>query len=338
MVIRPPQRPQMMMPCSSAVPSRGGPVRAVRGGVGGQPGEVGLVLLHGDVSGVGAGDERDPFLARQHGDDRLAAGQLPVAAPAEGERAGIAGIVQDAQDDVVLQRFPVQVARAGAGAVPPGEGQPFGVERLHAGGRRPGGLEGGEQAPQGALDGGVGVEGDVPGGVVGQPDGQRGDQLAASGLGDDPAAQPGPDEMELCLGELPFHAQQEPVIEVPRVVEAVFVADQGAGQAAQSGELVPVGGVAGQPGAFQAEHDPGPAQRHLGDQVLESFPVGGRGAGVALVDVDHGDLVCRPAEADRLAAQVVLADRGLGVVDDLLEAGLADVQKRRSGQMGGGHL
>ncbi len=30
-------------------------------------------------------------------------------------------------------------------------------------------------------------------------------------------------------------------------------------------ELVPVGGVAGQPGAFQAEHDPGPAQRDLGD-------------------------------------------------------------------------
>src|SRR5216683_5910208 len=74
-------------------------------------------------------------------------------------------------------------------------------------------------------------------------------------------------------------------------------------------ELVPVGGVAGQPGAFQPEHDPGPAQGDLGDQVLEAFPAGRRGAGVALVDVDHGDLIGRPAEADRLAAQVVLADR-----------------------------
>jgi hypothetical protein len=107
--------------------------------------------------------------------------------------------VQHAQHDVVLQRFPVQLAFAGAGAVPPGEGQPGGVERLDAGRRRPGCLELGEQPPQGALDGGVGVEGDVPGGVVGQPDGQRGDQLAAAGLGDDPAAQPGPDEMELSL-------------------------------------------------------------------------------------------------------------------------------------------
>src|SRR5215471_13796519 len=47
-----------------------------------------------------------------------------------------------------------------------------------------------------------------------------------------------------------------------------------------------------------------PAQGDLGDQVLEAFPVGGGGAGVALVDVDDGDLVSRPAQADRLAAQV----------------------------------
>ena len=183
----------------------------------------------------------------------------------------------------------------------------------------------------GAADGGVGVEDDVPGGVVGQADGQRDDQLAAAGLGHDPAAQPGPDEMQLGFGHLAFHAEQEPVVEVAGVIEAVFVADQGAGHAAQLEELVPVGVVAGQPGAFQAEHDPGPAQGHLGDQLLESFPVGGAGAGLALVDVDHGDLAGGPAQRDRPAAQVVLADRGLGVVDDLLEAGLADIEQRGPG-------
>jgi hypothetical protein len=46
---------------------------------------------------------------------------------------------------------------------------------------------------------------------------------------------------------------------------------------------------------------------------------------VALVDVDHGDLVSRPAQRDRPAAQVVLADGGFGVVNDLLEAGLPDI-------------
>jgi hypothetical protein len=231
---------------------------------------------------------------------------------------------------VVAQRLPVDLALAGSFVVPPGEGQPGGIECLHAGGGRPGGLERGEQVLQGALDGGVGVEDDVPGGVVDQAGRQRHDQLAAAGLGQLPAALPGLDEMELAFGHGPFEAQQESVVKAARVVEAVFVADQRAGHGAQLEQLMPVGGVAGQPGAFQAEHDPGPAQRHLGDQLLEAFPAGGAGAGVALVDVDHGDLAGVPAEADRLAAQVILADRRFGVVDDLLEAGLADVEQSPS--------
>ena len=144
------------------------------------------------------------------------------------------------------QRLPVDLALAGAFEVPPGEQQPGGAERLHAGGRRPGGLEGGEQAGDGAADGGVGVEDDVPGGVVDEADRQRHDQLAAARLGQLPAAQPGLDEMELSFAELAFHAEQEPVVEVTRVVEAVFVADQRAGHPAELEELVPVGGVSGQ--------------------------------------------------------------------------------------------
>jgi len=88
---------------------------------------------------------------------------------------------------------------------------------------------------------------------------------------------------------------------------------------------VPVGGVTGQPGAFQAQDDPGPAERYLRDQLLESFPVRSASAGVALVDVDDGDLVSGPAQRDRPAAQVVLADRGLGVVADLRHRGLAEI-------------
>jgi hypothetical protein len=82
---------------------------------------------------------------------------------------------------------------------------------------------------------------------------------------------------------------------------------------------VPVGVVAGQPGAFQAEHDAGLAQGHVGDQPLETGPVGGAGAGLALVDVDDHDPLGWPAEGDGAAAQVVLAARGLGVVGDLVQ-------------------
>ena len=101
----------------------------------------------------------------------LPAGQDPVAAPAVGERAGVARVVQDPQHGVVGQRLPVGLAFAGPGPVPPGERQPVGPECLHHGGRRPGGLERGEQPLHGAAHGGVGVEDDVPGGVVDDPTG-----------------------------------------------------------------------------------------------------------------------------------------------------------------------
>ncbi len=56
------------------------------------------------------------------------------AAAAEGERAGVAGVVQGAQDPPVLQRHPGQLALVGPGTDPHREEQPFGVELLH--GRR----------------------------------------------------------------------------------------------------------------------------------------------------------------------------------------------------------
>jgi hypothetical protein len=190
----------MMMPLQqrAALAGRtGGAVAAVGGGVGGQPGGVRLVLVHGDVSGVGAGDEGDPLLPGQRGDGCLPAGQHQVAGAAVGERAGVAGVVQDPQHGVVGQGLPVDLALARALEVPPGEGQPGGPEGLHDCGGRPGCLEGGEQVFQGAADGGVGVEDDVTGGVVDQADGQRHDELAAAGLRQLPAAQAGLDEMEL---------------------------------------------------------------------------------------------------------------------------------------------
>jgi hypothetical protein len=76
---------------------------------------------------------------------------------------------------------------------------------------------------------------------------------------------------------------------------------------------VPVGVVAGQPGYLQAQHDPGAAHADLGDQPLKSFPVGGAGAGLALIGVDGDDVLGFPTERDCLLPQRVLAGGGLGV-------------------------
>ena len=141
----------------------------------------------------------------------------------------------------------------------------------------------------GAADVGVRVQHDGRG-VVGKAGREGERQLAAAGLGQDPAAHPGAQEMQLEFRGLPFHSQKDPVVEDGRVIQAVFVEDERVGVGADLDELLPVGGVAGQPGAFQAEDDPGPAQGDLGDQVLEPGPVGGGGTGVALVDIDDVDL------------------------------------------------
>jgi hypothetical protein len=157
------------------------------------------------------------------------------------------------------------------------------------------------------ADAGVGIEHDVAGGVIDQPDGQAHGELPAPGLGQDPALQPRADEVQLGLADRAFEAEQQPVVDRAGVIEAVLVADQRARQRAQLEQPVPIGVVARQPRALEAEHDPRLLQRHVSDEPLEPLAIGGRRAGLALINVDHHDPLGGPAERDRPAAQVVLA-------------------------------
>ena len=111
----------------------------------------------------------------------------------------------------------------------------------------------------------VGVEHHLVGRVVDQPDRQGHLQFTAANLGQLAAAQPGADEVQFGFTHGAFQPEQQPVVELARVIQAVLVADQGAGQRADLQQPVPVGVVAGQPGHFQAEHDPGPAHADVGD-------------------------------------------------------------------------
>jgi hypothetical protein len=67
----------------------------VGGGTFGEPGLVGLEFIHGDIAGVRAGNEGDPFLAGLDLADVGAVAVGAVAVPAEAEHAGVAGVVQD---------------------------------------------------------------------------------------------------------------------------------------------------------------------------------------------------------------------------------------------------
>ena len=70
----------------------------------------------------------------------------------------------------------------------------------------------------------VGVEDDLAGGVVDEPDGQGHHELASAGLGQLAAAQAGLDEVQLGFGHRALQAEQQPVVEVARVIEPVLVA------------------------------------------------------------------------------------------------------------------
>ena len=92
-----------------------------------------------------------------------------------------------------------------------------------------------------AADTGVWVEAHLTAGIVGQADRQLESQLPAAGLGQDPAAQPGPQEMQLCLAELAFHPQEESVVEAGRVIQPVLVQDEAVVVGADLQQPVPVG-------------------------------------------------------------------------------------------------
>jgi hypothetical protein len=83
--------------------------------------------------------------------------------------------------------------------VPGGEGQLRLAEGFDHGKGRAGGGEGVEQQADRLTHCAVGIQDRPAAAVVGQPDRQLQSQLAAAGLGQDPAAQPGPQEMQFCL-------------------------------------------------------------------------------------------------------------------------------------------
>ena len=128
----------------------------------------------------------------------------------------------------------------------------LGVELLHGRARRAGAGEQGEYMSDRLLHTGIRVEHDFAGRVVDQPDRQRHLQLAAAGLGPLAADEAGPDEVQLGLAHGALQAEQQPVVEVGRIVEPVLVADQCRRHGTNLQQPMPVGVVAGQPGDLQA--------------------------------------------------------------------------------------
>ena len=94
-------------------------------------------------------------------------------------------------------------------------------------------------------------------------------QFAASGLVAISAQEPRPQHMQLGLAHGALELKQQPVVEQRRMIDAVGIADEGIGEAAQVEQAIPIGIVAGEPRDFEAEHKTNVTERDLCGEPLE---------------------------------------------------------------------
>ncbi len=199
-------------------------------------------------------------------------------------------------------------------------------------------LEALEEVGDALLDLAIGIEHHLARRVVDQANRQRHPERASTRLIQDTASEPRPQHVQLGVGHGALEPEQEPVVEVARIIDTVLVEDQRVGQRADLQQPVPVAGVSGQARDLEAEHDADAAHADLAHQRLEALAVGARGGRLALVRVDHLDPFEGPAQRHGPLAQSILAPGALGILEDLPHRGLTDVQVGVAPQVACGHL
>ena len=91
------------------------------------------------------------------------------------------------------------------------------------------------------------------------------------------------DDVQFRLGERALHAEDQTVVELGRVVTAVLVDHERAGDGAELEQAMPVLVRSRQPRGFQREDRAHMAHRHVADQDLEVLPVRRRGRRTAQI-------------------------------------------------------
>ena len=163
-------------------------------------------------------------------------------------------------------------------------------------------------------------------------------ELAATSLVELAAEQTRAQQVELGLTHRPLQPEQQPIVEVPRVVDAVLVQDERFGERTDLEQAVPVGGIARQARDLQTHHDADSTEADIGDQALKAVALGGRRARQPKVLVDDDELLGAPAERLSSPLQIVLPRCALAIVVHLMERRLTNIQVCEPTQMVDGYL
>ena len=151
------------------------------------------------------------------------------------------------------------------------------------------------------------------------------EELAALGLVQPASLQSISHSNKLEFADCPLQAQQEPVVGVLRVVDAVLIREDRPEDGAHLQEIVPIPVVAGDTAHLDAEDQADVLHGHLGQEALKSAPTVGPTTAQALIVVDDQDAIPRPAQGDRMVGEGILPLPRLAMIEDLLWLGLADV-------------
>jgi hypothetical protein len=131
-----------------------------------------------------------------------------------------------------------------------------------------------------AGDGFIRMKEDFP--ILFSPDeahGQAAPQFSASGFVADAAVQPGAKDVQLGFAHCALEAEQKAIVEQRRVIDAVVVANESIGDAAQFEQAIPVGVVSSQARHFQSEDDAHVSQRDFAGEASKPGALVGAGAG-----------------------------------------------------------
>ena len=163
------------------------------------------------------------------------------------------------------------------------------VQGLHDRGERPDIEKRGEDLLNTVLDLEGGTFDDLPLRSSDQSHRKSQSQRAATGLAEKPRRQSGLDRAELPLGHLALEPEMEATVDRGGVIDTIAVTDQAMAVSAEVEKLIPVGGVARQPGDIVREDDPDLIGRHSGDKFLEALATIAATVGSSRIGVDGLD-------------------------------------------------
>ena len=155
-----------------------------------------------------------------------------------------------------------------------------------------------------------------------EPDGDFPHDMTALDFGFKGLASALPHEAQLIFRHGALHAQHQAIIQLPWIIDAVIIDEQGLGQRTEIDHMMPVPVVAGSPGGFQGEDGADTPCAHRRQPWAKARALVASGPTPAHVFIDHDDTDTSQRPGLIGAGLWPPLPRGVGA--DLMAGGLAD--------------